>query len=226
MTGKTSFSRHFIEAAVIVFSILFAFVVDAWWQNREERKEEVTLLTGLRNEIEINLENGKRNRLGNSDLISKLEIFSQMTPEEIGELESGSFFTEIYTPMIRQFALPSSNGFLEATISSGKLGIIQDPFLRSEIARLNGLGDDEQALSQVLDVFGIDAMSLLGKYVVFVDGELLPFPNHEGFFLAGSDVEIRGIANGKISALQGHSIKLNELTTYMTNLLNSIDSRI
>lgn len=37
-----------VEATVIVVSILFAFAIDAWWEERGERKAEVVLLERLR----------------------------------------------------------------------------------------------------------------------------------------------------------------------------------
>lgn len=48
---KTS-RRFLIEGSVIVFSILLAFWIDAWWEESQEREREVMLLRALLNDLE------------------------------------------------------------------------------------------------------------------------------------------------------------------------------
>lgn len=47
-TPTIAWKRLAIEAPVIVISILLAFAIDAWWEERGERKAEVVLLERLR----------------------------------------------------------------------------------------------------------------------------------------------------------------------------------
>ncbi len=47
-TPRIAWKRLAIEAPVIVISILLAFAIDAWWEERGERKAEVVLLERLR----------------------------------------------------------------------------------------------------------------------------------------------------------------------------------
>ena len=47
-TQSIAWKRLAIEATVIVVSILLAFAIDAWWEERGERKAEVVLLERLR----------------------------------------------------------------------------------------------------------------------------------------------------------------------------------
>lgn len=42
------------EGAVIVVSILLAFWIDAWWDNRQARMTEMTVLESIREEVEEN----------------------------------------------------------------------------------------------------------------------------------------------------------------------------
>lgn len=46
--------RLTIEAAAIVASILLAFAIDAWWEDRQNRQEEQQVLQGLHTEFEEN----------------------------------------------------------------------------------------------------------------------------------------------------------------------------
>ena len=43
--------RIAVEAVVIVTSILLAFAIDAWWDERQERIEETEVLLGLKSEF-------------------------------------------------------------------------------------------------------------------------------------------------------------------------------
>ena len=43
--------RWLIELAVIVVSILLAFGIDAWWEERQDRREEAEILAGLEREF-------------------------------------------------------------------------------------------------------------------------------------------------------------------------------
>jgi len=45
-----------IESMVIVFSILLAFAIDAAWDSRREREEEVRFLVAIDAEVTLNLE--------------------------------------------------------------------------------------------------------------------------------------------------------------------------
>ena len=47
-TPRIAWKRLAIEAPVIVISILLAFAIDAWWEERSERQAEVVLLERLR----------------------------------------------------------------------------------------------------------------------------------------------------------------------------------
>ena len=47
-TQSIAWKRLAIEATVIVGSILLAFAIDAWWEERGERQAEVVLLERLR----------------------------------------------------------------------------------------------------------------------------------------------------------------------------------
>ncbi len=47
-TQSIAWKRPAIEATVIVVSILLAFAIDAWWEERGERKAEVVLLERLK----------------------------------------------------------------------------------------------------------------------------------------------------------------------------------
>ena len=44
-------NRLVVEAAAIVVSILLAFAIDAWWDDRQQRNEEQTILKALLDDL-------------------------------------------------------------------------------------------------------------------------------------------------------------------------------
>jgi hypothetical protein len=54
-------SRLSIEAAAIVASILLAFAIDAWWEDRQDRENEKEYLVSLRQELADSIEFAKEN---------------------------------------------------------------------------------------------------------------------------------------------------------------------
>ena len=56
MLENIRWSRVLLEGVVIVGSILLAFGIQAWWDQRQERHAETEYITAIRDEIERNLE--------------------------------------------------------------------------------------------------------------------------------------------------------------------------
>ena len=52
---KIPWKRISIEAVAVVGSILLAFAIDAWWQERQEREEETEQLSRLHAEFMVNI---------------------------------------------------------------------------------------------------------------------------------------------------------------------------
>ena len=53
--SQISYPRLFAEGAAIVISILLAFAIEAWWDDRKDRIKEEELLVSLAAEIQGNL---------------------------------------------------------------------------------------------------------------------------------------------------------------------------
>ena len=53
---KIQWKRLSVEGVAIVTSILLAFAIDAWWDNRHERTEERRILESLKAEFLSNAE--------------------------------------------------------------------------------------------------------------------------------------------------------------------------
>ena len=125
--------RIALEGAVIVASILLAFAIDAWWDERNERVEETEVLLGLKSEF-------SRYR---DEISESIDLFAKnrpLTAELIIATRKGSWDSEIvdidaalntiYDPKSHDFG----GGVLAALINSGRLEIISDYDLRVMLA--------------------------------------------------------------------------------------------
>jgi hypothetical protein len=128
-TQRIPWKRLSVEAAAIVVSILLAFAIDAWWEDRNERIEEaeilgqflITLDEDIR-ELEIKISVFKKMIDGITEIVSHIE--SQRPYEDrLTSLFSSCVGWEIYTP---------NSGPYEALKSKG-LDLIQNQELRMNL---------------------------------------------------------------------------------------------
>lgn len=122
-----------IEGVVIVLSILLAFAIDAWWDERQERVLESEILLGLQQEFAGNktdLEEriGRHHEMLNSHLVL-LEAAHQGYWQSEG-LSIDRAFAHLASPPTTDLG----SGVLDALISAGRLGVLSSRELRVRLA--------------------------------------------------------------------------------------------
>ena len=157
--------RILVEATAIVASILLAFAIDAWWQDRTERIVEVQYLQALREDLLTSLDILDRDEAWQRRQVEYLEsllLANGDTPysDELRLwVDDGLFNVGTYQPQI------SALQDLEA---SGQTRIIQNPDLRRVLASVRQKIDDMEVtnrdfqLSQqmLIDPFLVDNFNL------------------------------------------------------------------
>ena len=53
---RIPWKRLYVEAAAIIASILLAFAIDAWWEDRQERVLEQQYLASLKADFQVDIE--------------------------------------------------------------------------------------------------------------------------------------------------------------------------
>jgi hypothetical protein len=161
---RPSLPRLFAEGAAVVVSILLAFGIDAWWDGRQQLIEEAQLLVGLHSETSANL---SVLRAGLDSLDAKqarLRRFVLSTPTDYSRELGDSAWSSVVRPQYRDFSVTLSYGFLDATISAGKLELIRDTDLRAVLAGLRGLqGTADEPLGPLVDL-STEAAVILSEY--------------------------------------------------------------
>jgi hypothetical protein len=129
------------EGIAIVLSILLAFAIDAWWDERQERSEEKEVLKSIYIEFKTNRDEAAAVILTHERAIHSIARLQQLTPDEILMMPS-----ESVEETIGFFATPATfdavRGSVDALTSSGKLRILQDRELREALMTFVTILDD------------------------------------------------------------------------------------
>lgn len=150
---KIPWKRIAVEALAIVGSILLAFAIDAWWDNRQIRIDEQQILLGLREEFATNREiliadlSSTR-----KDVESLLDLLSLIEGGQSGEVKSLvlAALNEMQSPKTTDLG----SGTLNALLNSGRLEILRSRKLRIHLTNWEGVigevSDDQDNLSKIV----------------------------------------------------------------------------
>ena len=140
-TQSIPWKRISVEAAAIVASILLAFAIDAWWDERNERIEEKEILQSLLVEFEINLDGATSVIRTHEMAVQSMSSLMSLTDGEILALSDAD--VEGY---LRYFANPRTfdavRGSIDALTNSGKLGVLQSRELREALTAFINILED------------------------------------------------------------------------------------
>lgn len=135
--SQISYRRLFAEGTAIVISILLAFAIEAWWDDRQDRVEEQELLLALEAEFEFNL-----SRIDyilnyrNTTLASITRMFEAAAGQRtIAPSELDKLLGDLAWSASVEF----STGALNNLIQGGKLRLIENDELVQILAGLPGL---------------------------------------------------------------------------------------
>jgi hypothetical protein len=141
MTRQIPWLRVFAEGAVIVVSILLAFGIDAWWDNRQERAAEQAALLGLATDLETS-----RDRLAH--IIGVHEGHERRFQYLLAQDDDGvrSIAADSTGPYFQLFVgnltFAPRRSTLDALVASGGLDIVSDAQLRAALVEWRTLADD------------------------------------------------------------------------------------
>jgi hypothetical protein len=159
--NSIQWKRLSVEATAIVASILLAFAIDAWWDERELREQEIAQLYALHADF---TENVKRLQ----GVIDQQEVVVASQTRLLGiihghqDMPNEEALKKLVTDSFMFFRLEEVLGAYQALVSSGDLRLIRDRKLRAAIAEFAGtLGDgfEDEELGLQLRVRLLSEMS-------------------------------------------------------------------
>jgi hypothetical protein len=164
-TQSIPWKRIAVETVAIVGSILLAFAIDAWWQNRTERIVEINYLQALQDDLLRSLEYLSEDEAVQKRQVEYLESLlstNRDTPysDELRRwIDDGLFDVGTYQPQISA---------LRDLESSGQTKIIRNPEIRRALAsarqRIDSLEatqrDFQQSQQTLIDPFLVNNFDL------------------------------------------------------------------
>jgi hypothetical protein len=126
---KTAWKRLSIEAAAIVGSILLAFAIDAWWEDRQNLESEQIALRSLREDFAASRQElSQRLRTLEKSQIQFAE-FQSFNPEDFGRLQQ-SAVNEMITGLGTGATFDPFLGTIDAMVADGRLALIRNQRIR------------------------------------------------------------------------------------------------
>lgn len=129
-----------VEGAVIVVSILLAFALDAWWDSRGQRQEEIQVLENLRSEFQAAGSQLDRYLIVDQTTLTSIEAIlgSAQAAFAAGEAQAAVATVDLARTLIAPTFDPRT-GTLDGLLASGRLGILSNENLRRRLAAWPGL---------------------------------------------------------------------------------------
>jgi hypothetical protein len=143
-----SWKRVAVEGVAVVFSILLAFWIDAWWENRQERADERIVLASLVGELRQfteQYEGAKHYVTALRESARTLLIASGNPDNSLSDEEIDSLLADA-TWYLPPNVLPTPE--LDSLISSGDISLISNFYLRRRLTVLPSALDRLRQASQ------------------------------------------------------------------------------
>ena len=139
--GQKRWTSIAAESVAIVVSILLAFAIDAWWEERKEREYEQEALSGLKSEYEDHRQVIEWQI--DFHTMSLRAIAGLMAGCQTGDYQSSEFTVDkamyyLGVPLTTDLG----NGVRDAIISAGRIEVIQDRELRYQLAEWDSVVDE------------------------------------------------------------------------------------
>ena len=140
---QNSWFRFFIEGVVIVASILLAFGIEAWWDQRNQQSEEKLIINGLHDQFTSYRDLLNRTINTHNQRVTTIEDLLTIIQQNQWHEKSDRIDTLLGFAMIPG-TLDLGRGVLESVINSGRIGSISDVELRLKLVRWQGVLDELQ----------------------------------------------------------------------------------
>jgi hypothetical protein len=176
MLTENKFRKYLIyaigEIILVVIGILLALQINSWNQQRIEDKQEVELLTSIKDEFQHNL----------SELNQSIEVNNKVTKSCVKLTDLIRADSIIKVPEIVDQLLVNIGGFSSfdarigitgEVVNSGKLSILKNERIRTQIGNwLTILADCEEDILFRSDNYTMNLMPFLMKRFPLANGEL------------------------------------------------------
>lgn len=187
---RIPWSRVAVEGSAIVASILLAFAIDAWWDDRKERASDIVHLQGVLEELEshqVLLAEAITSHRLTVDL--GYELFELLSPNQTGAEKRRT--TEVIDLMFNFYRINAPFGSVQTAMSAGAIPRMTDVELASDIANWPTTIDDLlEEQNNAGETIVLQHMALLGRTISMneIYSNRLAYPTGRGTSVVNTDV--------------------------------------
>ena len=172
MSQPSRAKRLASEGAVIVFSILLAFWIDASWEGRQARQTEATVLESIRDEVEANRSQLDRIAELNAQQLDRIDRFMRAAPDDIRSLPADTVVPWL-SAMVITWTYDEEDSAAGLFLGTSTPVTDRARAVRSRLARWVGIMEDTEEEKASLWQTGFDLAQLLAPHTsdALVDGQ-------------------------------------------------------
>ena len=134
--------RIFAEGGAIVVSILLAFWIDAWWDDRSDAQQERALLTALLDDFRVTRDEFERTSEKHNRVFGSMEQLLYWAESGSVPEENRADFDHLLSNVFYRPTFDPPSGAIETILASGRLDLLRNPTLVSELTRWTSLVED------------------------------------------------------------------------------------
>jgi hypothetical protein len=233
---KIPWKRLSVEAAAIVASILLAFAIDAWWDDRQDRESEQLALQTLREDFAASRQElGERIRALENARIRFAE-FQSSSPEDIEQLQQ-STVDQMITGLMTGATFDPFLGTIDAMVADGRLALIRNQRIRKLLSNWLKAIDDIREDNIDVRAHAVRVRTALephgGPFHIRYFDQLdstasAVFPRADASVLAElrRDAAFLGIARSHQYAISFYLVELHELAQILVDTIGLLDQNI
>lgn len=211
MASSLPWRRLLVESVAVIASILIAFAIDAAWDAHQEKQELRQLLEGLRAELLENQDLVQQGKASASQAMESLTRFRADSTEVMELIGTDHSYAGLYLPFVKGWDIALQTGFLQATISSGKLSLIPDAGTRALLTSLAAEIEDIDRLNGELDRMGAEAATVMGEYPSVRQAPDAVEIDRDGILVLRQDRRLQGLASARIIFMGGYWFTLDRV---------------
>ena len=175
--------RITVEGAVIVASILLAFWIDAWWEDRQDRNEELVILSSLLDEFQLIEQNLRQLDIYHTAMLDSARklLASSVRPDQpLDDEEIDRLLADLMWFTSPDWLLTPE---LNSLVFSGDLSVVSNSQLRRDLGKLPTTLDGIRNIMQKdLDFYNDEFLAYLTansfiEQIVNADDHRPGFPN-------------------------------------------------
>jgi len=159
-------TRISVEGAAIVLSILLAFSIEAWWDDRQDREDERVVLASLLEDFRAKKKLVVNQRTYNEALLSSTKALLYATTEADHGLSSASIDLLLVDISFNNNAALWSAPLLQSLVSSGDLSLNSNVHLRNSLVAWSG------RFARLREVMARDVYFFDNRLMVFMESNV------------------------------------------------------